>query len=140
MDARADEYKVKSVHLGNSDDKKLFLSKTERAIVSESVAPKNPVSFDYLCSDERDYPGLIIYLFAVAVRPANEREGLIKLGHGLMPTVGFTISLPRAEHHKGKTNKEIQALIKQTKHSYQVNKVHSQLQELCGYEDYEDDE
>ena len=139
MDAAPDEYRVRSVHLGSSDDEKLFLSETERKKVVEMVRPKKAVSFDYLCSEERNYPGLIIYLFAVAVREGD--EGGCKLGHGLMPTVGFTVSLPRAgKNLKGKTSKEIKAIVKQTKHSYQVNKVHSRLQELCSYEDYEDDE
>jgi len=132
------EYKVSSVHLGNSDDEKLFLSETERGLVAERIARK-PVSFDYICSDERDYPGLIIYLFAVVVRPVDKQEP-IKLGHGKMPTVGYTVSLPRSENLKGKTSKEIKEIVKKTKHSYQVNKIHSRLQQLSAYEDYDDDE
>jgi len=132
-------YKTSSNHLGNSDDEKLFLSSDERSIVKDQVERKRkPVSFDYICSDERDYPGLIIYLFAVAVGPLKGK--VEKLGHGQMPTVGYTISFPRSENLKGKTSKEISAIVKETKHSYQVNKIHSQLQQLSAYEDYDDDD
>lgn len=130
-------YKTGSVHLGNSDDEKLFLSSDERAVVQKQ-SEKKAVSFNYICSDERDYPGLIIYLFAVAVGPLKSK--IEKLGHGQMPTVGYTISFPRSENLKGKTSEEIRAIVKETKHSYKVNKIHSQLQQLSAYEDYEDDE
>ncbi|MEH6544379.1 MAG: Z1 domain-containing protein [Porticoccaceae bacterium] len=140
MVASKDVYKTKSVHLGNSDDEKLFLSVNERGLVQDQYDQK-PVSFEYICSDDRDYPGLIIYLFAVAVYPAGDTEKKsIKLGHGQMPTVGYTVSLPRPENLKGKTSKEIRAIVKDTKHSYQVNKIHSELQKLSAYEDYGDDE
>lgn len=137
MDDNSKEYKVRSVHLGNSDDEKLFLSDAERKLVAEQLVIK-PVSFDFICSEGRNYPGLIIYLFAVAVRPTIRPigcEGPIKLGHGRSPTVGFTISLPRSDNLKGKTSEEVRAIVKDTKHSYQVNKIHSQLQELSAYEE-----
>lgn len=141
MEEKSGEYKVKSIHLGNPDDEKLFLSKEEREIVKKQVE-REPLSFDYLCSDARDYPGLIIYLFGVAVGYEKDASGneLVKLGHGLMPTVGYTASLPRPENLKGKTSEEIKAIIRQTKHSYQVNKIHSKLQSTSAYEEYDDDD
>ena len=138
MEAKIGEFKTKSVHLGNRDDEKLFLSTTERLAVTNLVKRK-AVSFDYICSDSRDYPGLIIYLFAVAVKPSG-RDGPITLGHGRIPTLGYTVSIPRSENLKGLSSTEIKKIIKGTKHSYQVNKVHSQLQELSAYEEYDDDE
>jgi hypothetical protein len=131
-------YKISSVHLGNDDDEKLFLSSDGRKSIRNQLKSKKPLSFDYICSDERDYPGLIIYLFAVAVGPPNGK--VEKLGHGQMPTVGYTISFPRSENLKGKTSEEIRAIVKKTKHSYQVNKIYSRHQELSAYEDYDDDE
>ncbi|WP_394168223.1 Z1 domain-containing protein [Saccharospirillum alexandrii] len=141
MEKRNNEYKVKSVNLGNSDDEKIFLDSTEREKIA-GLLNRKPVSFDYLCSDTRDYPGLTIYLFAVAVSPMvdNSDDSIVELGHGRMPTVGYTVSIPRSENLKGKTNKEISEIVKQTKHSYQVNKIHSQLQEISSYEDYSDEE
>jgi hypothetical protein len=139
MQVSSDLYKISSAHLGNSDDEKLFLKEEERVEVKNRVNRK-PVSFDYICSADRDYPGLIIYLFAVVVYPFND-EGVksAKLGHGKAPTVGYTVSFPRSENLKHKTNKEIKAIVKDTKHSYQVNKIHSQLRQLSSYEDDSDD-
>jgi hypothetical protein len=141
MNVSSDIFKVSSVSLGNPDDEKLFLKDTERDLVKNAIKEKfdrAAVSFDYLCSDDRGYPGLIIYNFGVAVRKQGEKKAT--LGHGKMPTVGYTISLPRSESLKGMTKKEIDILIRKTKHSYQVNKVHMQLQKLSAYEDYDDDE
>jgi hypothetical protein len=141
MDATPDFYKVRSVHLGNPDDEKLFLSKPGRDLVRGRL-DRDPVSFDYLCSDDRDYPGLLIYLFAVAVRDGIDPDSQkrFRLGHGLMPTVGYTVSIPRSENLKGMTRQEISRLVKSTKHSYQVNKIHARLQELSAYEEFDDDE
>lgn len=144
-DEENEVYKVKSVHLGNSDDEKLFLSPAARqSVVSESDPDRNPVSFDYICSNERDYPGLLIYLFAVSITPERTSDdtsaATVKLGHGHEPTVGYTVSIPRSENLKGMSSKEIREIVKQTKHSYQVGKVYARLQELSAYEDYEDDE
>ncbi|MDA7861484.1 Z1 domain-containing protein [bacterium] len=134
-------FKVPSVHLGNSDDEKLFLPKESQELTqAEAMEQGKPkaVSFDYICSPDRDFAGLIIYLFAVAVEDSD--TGKLTLGHGLMPTVGFTLSLPRPENLKGKTQKELKDIIKETKHSYQINKVHAKLQAISAYEEYEEDE
>lgn len=108
---------------------------------------KKPVSFDYICSEEREAPGLLIYLFAVAVGPdksadkfSEEDKADFCLGHGRMPTIGYTVSLPRSENLKGKSSKEIAKIVRKTKHSYMVGKVWSRLQEVSAYEGYEDDE
>lgn len=130
-------YRIRSVHLGNSDDEKLFLTTDQKQKVANRLKRK-PVSFDYICSDDRDYPGLIIYLFAIALGPMDGR--VERLGHGQMPTVGYTVSFPRSENLKNKTSDEIKSIVKKTKHSYKVNKIHSQLQQLSSYETFEDDE
>jgi hypothetical protein len=146
-DADNGTYKVTSVHLGNPDDEKLFISKPARKAVREELRDKKPVSFDYICSDEREAPGLLIYLFAVAVGPdkpwekfSDEDKDDLHLGHGRMPTIGYTVSLPRSENLKGKSSQEIAKIVKETKHSYLVGKVWSRLQEVSAYEGYEDDE
>ncbi len=141
MEKKSGVYRVKSVHLGNPDDEKYFLSDEEIESVREEVN-QAALSFDYLCSEGRDYPGLIIYCFAVAIRSPVGSDDVerVGLGHGLNPTVGYSVSLPRPENLRGKTADEIRALVKSTKHSYQVNKIHSRLQELAAYEEYDDDE
>ena len=138
MQVDGDLIKVRSVHLGNPDDEKLFLSPSERADIH---AARKPVSFDYICAENRDYPGLLIYFFAVAI---PERDGLsnvrvVRLAHGEAPTVGYTVSIPRSENLKGKTKKEISEIVRKTKHSYQVGKIYKRLQKMSAYEDYEDD-
>ena len=140
-------YKVTSVHLGNPDDEKLFISPLARKAVQNDLEGKKPISFDYICSEERESPGLLIYLFAVAVGPdkrldkfSDEDKAALRLGHGHEPTIGYTVSLPRPENLKGKTSKEIAKIIRNTKHSYRVGKVWSQLQEMSTYEGYEEDE
>lgn len=145
-DADNSTYKVSSVHLGNPDDEKLFISERARKVVQAELGNKKPVSFDYICSDERDAPGLLIYLFAIAVGPdkllesfTEEDKAAFCLGHGQVPTVGYTVSLPRSENLKGKTSKEIAEIVRQTKHSYMVGKVWSRLQEVSAYEGYEDE-
>ena len=140
-------YKVASVHLGNSDDEKLFLSPTARKTVKENAGGKKPTSFDYICSDERDSPGLLIYLFAIGVGPDKDpkiysaaEKAAFRLGFGQEATVGFTVSMPRPEKLKGKTGKEIAEIVKNTKHEYRVGKVWDRLKEISAYEEYEEDE
>jgi hypothetical protein len=139
MEENKGVYKISSTHLGNRDDEKLFLSEDERKRVKDNLV-KTPTSFDYICSDSRNYPGLTIYLFAIAVYEAGSVDKLpVKLGHGRIPTVGYTVSLPRSENLKGKTSSEIKEIVKDTKNSYQVNKIHSELQKISNYEDYDDE-
>jgi len=140
-------YKVNSVRLGNPDDEKLFISPHARDDVKLRLGDKTPVSFDYLCSEKRECPGLLIYLFAVAVGPdkafkkfSDEDKAALHLGHGRMPTIGYSVSLPRPENLKGKTRQEIARIVKKTKHEYRVGKVWDRLQGLSAYEEYEEDE
>lgn len=139
-------YQIPSVNLGNSDDEKIFLSSSAITKVKSLKQDSKPVSFDYIASEERDYPGLIIYLFAVAYKqpwgkPINNQEQVVRLGHGHMPTLGYSISLPRTEEIKNKTQAEIKEIINNTKHSYLLNKVQKRLKSLLDYtENYEYDE
>lgn len=134
-------FSVRSVTLANPDDEKLFLMPDEVDAVAETLKflDRKPVSFDYLCSDARDFPGLIIYHFVIATKNEGE-DPAFRLGHGRMPTIGYSVSLPRPENLKGLTGDQLKALVKSTKHSYQVNKVHMQLQQLSAYEEMDDDD
>lgn len=130
-------YEIPSVHLGNSDDEKIFLSSSAIEKVKDlHKGPKKPVSFEYIASDERDFPGLIIYLFAVAFKkpwgPICD-EQTVQLGHGLSPTLGYCISLPRSEEIKGKTQDQIKELVKKSRHSYQINKVRQRYKTSFAY-------
>ena len=132
-------YYIPSVQLGNPDDEKVFVR--DEQLVKNSVK-KKPVNFDYLCSEKRDFPGLIIYLFSVAhVSPFpfnKSNNSKVVLAHGHKPTLGYTLSFPRIDKLKGLTQKELIELNKTTKHEYKVNKIQSQLRELADYDDYEE--
>ncbi|MEL0636396.1 Z1 domain-containing protein [Marinomonas sp. TI.3.20] len=131
---------IPSVQLGNPDDEKFFLKKPNEVSASSK---KKPVSFDYLCSDERDFPGLIIYLFAVAhVSPYPFKQSnvsTVSLPHAKKPTLGFTISIPRIEKLKGLSAQDIVKLNKETKHEYKINKIKDKLREIADYEDYDEE-
>tara|TARA_R110001583_G_scaffold142925_1_gene295048 strand:+ start:2353 stop:5217 length:2865 start_codon:yes stop_codon:yes gene_type:complete len=142
MNFKDGNYYIPSVQLGNPDDEKIFLETPE--LVSNSMDTK-PVNFDYLCAEERDFPGLIIYLFAVAhVTPfpyskKHNPNPKIKLAHGNNATLGFSLSFPRIDKLKGLTSKEINELNKTTKHEYKVNKIQSKLREIADYDDYDEE-
>jgi len=139
-------FEIPSVHLGNSDDEKIFLSSEAIDNVKALHGDKKPVSFDYIASDERDFPGLIIYLFAVAYkdpwRPSSDdAKQTVQLGHGLNPTLGYCVSLPRTEEIKGMSKVDLKDLVKNSKHSYQINKVQQRLKSILAYtESIDDDE
>lgn len=139
MNFRDGCYYIPSVQLGNPDDEKVFVKDLE---LVKDLKDRKPVSFDYLCSEERDFPALIIYLFSVAhvnPFPFNQTKGSkVSLAHGHKPTLGFTLSFPRIDKLKGLTQKEVTELNKTTKHEYKVNKIQSQLRELADYDDYEE--
>jgi len=125
-----------SVNLGNSDDEKIFINEESRRIIKDKKV--NAASYDYIAAPERDYPTLIIYLFAVAIRDLKElpkTEESFKLGHGLSPTLGYTIAIPRPEHLKMKTQVEVKKLMKETKYSYQLNKIAQRLDIVEEYSD-----
>ncbi|NQZ28179.1 MAG: Z1 domain-containing protein [Colwellia sp.] len=140
MNFKDGNYYIPSVQLGNPDDERFFLKSPQ--LVVDSMK-KKPVNFDYLCSEERDFPALIIYLFAVAhVTPfpyKKENDSKIQLAHGHNPTLGFTLSFPRIDKLKGLSSKEIIELNKSTKHEYKVNKIQSKLREIADYDDYDDE-
>lgn len=135
-------FKTNSVQLGNPDDEKIFLPEESR----DSIKKSNPkaASFNYLAASERDFPGLIIYPFAIGIKsPYNLRESddyEVHLGHGLKPTIGFTVSIPRPDNLKNLDQAELKNLIRDTRHSYQVNKVYqNQLSQIEMFETDEDE-
>lgn len=135
-------YTTPKVQLGNPDDEKLFLS--EDAIKSVLAEKKNAASFQYIAHEERDFPGLIIYLFGIGITtPYSAKKGddyTAKLGFGCSPTVGFSVSLPRPEHLKGKDSNELKRILKNTRHSYLVNRVYQEQLSLLDLVEADEDE
>jgi hypothetical protein len=139
MNYKDGNYYIPSVQLGNPDDEKVFLKNPDVVINS---LKKKPVSFDYLCADERDFPGLIIYFFGVAhIKPfpfkKSNTSTTSNLVHGLNPTLGFTMSFPRIDKLKGLSKRELLELNKSTKHEYKINKIKQELEVIATYEDIE---
>jgi len=134
-------FKIPSVNLGNADDEKIFLSSSAIEKVKQECGEKKPVSFDFIASHERDFPGLIIYLFAVAIKEhQGEEKPKVYLGHGRQATLGYSVSLPRADEIKGKTKEEIVQILRSTRHSYQINKVQLRHKAIFDYGDEYQDE
>jgi hypothetical protein len=131
-------YASRNAQLGNPDDEKLFLSKPDR----ESVYMSNhkATSFDYIAHPSRDYPALMIYLFCIGTTdPEKTKKGTeytANLCFGETPTLGYSVSIPRLESQRSLSTEELKKLVKNTKHSYQVNKVYSdQLEAIDIFED-----
>jgi hypothetical protein len=131
-------FRVRSVHLGNSDDERLFLSPEHQKDIREDKSPKKPVDHDYIASEHRDFAGLKIYFFGISQRRESDDSNPPNLIHGHEATLGYTLSFPRPEKLRGeKTAKEIRALVKTTRHSYYLNKIHAKNKDLGAYEDIE---
>lgn len=131
-------YRVSSVHLGNSDDEKLFLTGDQRKLLDARSARKL-VDHDFIGSKHRDFVGLKIYFFAVAKKRPDGVETPPRLIHGHEATLGYTISFPRSEKLRVKTPEELRSLIKNTKYSYLVNAIISRNKDLLAYEDCDDE-
>jgi len=148
MNYKDGNYYIPSVHLGGPADEKYFLDKSTREEIYSNgkVTSKNAISFDYISSEKRDFPGLIIYLFAVAhvsspfpFKDNAKVSSKVKLAHGQNPTLGFSISLPRIDKLKGFSAKELLKLNKETKHSYTINKIKVELGNYFDVEAYDDE-
>jgi hypothetical protein len=138
MSLEQGRFRVRSVHLGNSDDERLFLSSVHQEHIREGKSPIKPVDHDYIASEHRDFAGLKIYFFGISQRRKLGDVAPPNLIHGHEATLGYTLSFPRSEKLRGqKTPKEIRALIKTTRHSYFLNKIHAKNKDLGAYEDME---
>jgi len=131
-------YRVRSVHLGNPNDERLFLSQEHQDIVKNSISSR-PVDHDYLASKHRDFAGLKISFFGISERRAEGDRKAPKLIHGHEATLGYTLSFPRSDTLKGLSPQQVKALLKSTRHSYAINKVHDRNKELVAYEDIDFD-
>ena len=135
-------FSSRSTQLGNPDDEKLLLNKAERDIIASTNSKST--SFDYIAHPSRDFPALIIYLFCTGTTiPADAKKGSryeASLCLGQTPALGYSVSIPRPESLRGLSQNELKRLIKDTKHSYLVNKVYSDQLEAIDIFEEEDDE
>lgn len=99
-------------------------------------------SGDDIAHPERDFPGMIIYMFSVGAMRKEDRKGEgkdVQVFHS-NPTVGYTLSFPRPEHLKGVSNDELKRIVEKTKVLYVVNQVWKELTQYATVEEEEDDD
>ena len=132
-------YSVPSVTLGSKYDEGLFLEPEQRKNVSSTGGRAKPIEQDFIAADERDFAGLKIYFFAVGKNPSDKNAKVSELAFGHEPTVGYSVSFPRPERLKNKSPEELKEYVKNTKHSYLVNKILEENQDLDEYSDIDDE-
>ena len=90
--------------------------------------------------------GFVDLLVCIAVGPDKKvkdflEDDTVRLAHGQMPTVGYTVSIPRSDKLKGKSKDEIKRIVNDSKQSYLVGKVYKKNKDLGAYlDEFEDDE
>lgn len=118
---------------GEPDDEKLLVPDLD----TEEIKYNN----DLIAIKGRDFPGLIIYTFAIAAKLGNAKpkdESYVIIND--QPTVGFSLSFPLTENLKNISTKERLELLKKTKVSYQTNAIWRRNTDSgVIYEDEEDD-
>ena len=98
--------------------------------------------FDYIRSENRDYPMLIIYLFNLAVAEPYEKftdkdyENIEVTLPFDKPTVGLSISFPVLENQKNMDNKDIAKTNRESMQLVETNKVFRQMEMFTTPEDY----
>tara|TARA_B100000989_G_scaffold176061_1_gene132149 strand:+ start:3871 stop:6762 length:2892 start_codon:yes stop_codon:yes gene_type:complete len=132
------------LNLGNNDDEKLFLEPASRKNMQESSDKSKLYSSDYIRSNERDFPGLMIYLFNLGIlepknakileseadRESSEiilRNAKIAFGKGA-PTIGYSLSLPILENQRDMSVEKLKELNKESLIQYMVNSVWDEQQ------------
>ena len=133
MESCGGVYRVRSTHLGNFTDERFFLTEDQQKIVKNQI--KSPVDYHYISSQDRDFVGLKIYLFAVCLKREQGDTSTPKLIHGREATIGYTISFPRPDSFRDKSKRELNELVKNTRLSYTINKIYQQNLDLMAYED-----
>jgi hypothetical protein len=142
------------LNLGNNDDEKLFLEPASRTNMQRSSDKSKLYSSDYIRSNERDFPGLMIYLFNLGIlEPKNAeileskangesseiilRNAKIAFGKGA-PTIGYSLSLPILENQRDMSVKDLKKLNKKSLIQYMVNSVWDE-QQMELFDETEDD-
>lgn len=121
-----------SASMGSGTDEGLFISSDERKRVTEEHPTGKPSAHQLIVSEERNFPGLIIYLFAAAEITPYEPATSSKIEEVKIvsdkPIVGLSVSFPLLENYKNLTANEIRHLANETKVQYQTNYVWQQME------------
>ena len=127
--------------LGGSSDESLGLSNDVIAKMKENASSKTLGHFDYIRSESRDYPLLIIYLFSLAAAEPYEKftskdyENIDISFPFNDPTVGLSISFPILENQKNMDRKEIGLMNRESMQLVETNKVFRQMEMFTTPED-----
>ena len=114
--------------LGSPDDEKLLFYKHERNQIEQSESFVKSSNIPYLQSELRDFPGLIIYLFNIAVvepfSMQNAKLEDIDVSQPFdKPAVGLSFSFPiENSAMKGMSASEIKHKVNESKYLYRINK------------------
>lgn len=114
--------------LGNPDDEKLLFNKNERNIIEATESFEKRSNISYLQSDLKDFPGLIIYLFNIAIVDPFSVKNVdlndIKVTQPFeKPAVGLSFSFPLENSAmKGMSTTEIKSKVDESKWTYRINK------------------
>lgn len=120
--------------LGSSIDESLGLSREVVKKMKEDAYPKTLGHFDYIRSESRDYPLLIIYLFNIALAEPYEKftskdyENIDISFPFKNPTIGLSISFPVLENQKNLDRKDIGLMNKESMQLVETNKVFRQME------------
>ena len=127
--------------LGSSSDESIGLS-NETILKMKENSSKALGHFDYIRSENRDYPMLIIYLFNLAVAEPYEKftdkdyENIEVTLPFDKPTVGLSISFPVLGNQKNMDNKDIAKTNRESMQLVETNKVFRQMEMFTTPEDY----
>ena len=154
VNSQGDQLIPEKLNLGNNDDEKLFIEPSIRENMQASSDKTKLYSSDYIRSEGRDFPGLMIYLFNLGIlepQKANRLESSaigepseIILRNAKIafkrnePSVGYSLSLPLLENQHNMDKEKLKELNKQSLIQYMVNSVYEQ-QEMDLFDETEND-
>jgi len=127
--------------LGSSGDESLGLSNEVIKNMKEDASSKNLGHFDFIRSEARDYPLLIIYLFNLAAAEPYEKftdkdyENIDITFPFKDPTIGLSISFPILENQINMDRKDIGLMNRQSMQLVETNKVFRQMEMFTTPED-----
>ena len=135
--------------LGDPNAERKFIHPDLRQKVEDECKKKRATSADYIRSDNRDFPGLSIYLFNLGILSPqdamqNASEGdpqhlrSARYAFPGQPTLGFTISFPILENMRDMNDAEIRAMNREASTQYMVTSIYEKLQ-MDLFEEQEDD-
>ena len=135
--------------LGDFNAERKFIRPELRKKVEDKCKKDRANNADYIRSDDRNFPGLSIYLFNLGIlSPQDAMQGAqegdpkhlksARYAFPGQPTLGFTISFPILENMRDKSDAEIRRMNKEGSNQYLVTRIHEKLQ-MHLFEEQEDD-